>query len=170
MRILTIALGLALGAYVIVSGQANDPLLEKQLKQVFPNAVSFDQRTGDPPHMKVYGPNKTIIGYAWWTIDLEPLERAYDGPIKILAGMDLNGMLTGIVVAKHNEPYGYFSIELPAFAAQFKGKSIKDSFTLGRDVDEVSRATISISSSARAIKKSSRRIARAFLTPPSTSK
>ena len=61
----------------------------------------------------------------------EPLERGYDGPIKILVGLDSKGILTGIVVAEHNEPYGNFSVDLPRFPAQFRGKNIRDPFRVG---------------------------------------
>jgi NosR/NirI family nitrous oxide reductase transcriptional regulator len=110
------------------------------------------------------------VGYAFWTTELELLERGYDGPIKILVGMDLKGILTGVQVVQHNEPYGNFSIEPPRFAAQFKGKDIRDPFEVGKDVDAVSSATITIKSSSRAIKNSARRIARALLAPPGAAK
>ena len=101
---------------------------------------------------------------------LDPLERGYDGPIKILVGVDTNARLTGVLVTEHHEPYGYFSVDLPQFAQQFKGKNIGDPFKVGADVDAVSRASISINSSARAIRNGARRIARALLTPPGTGK
>jgi hypothetical protein len=79
--------------------------------------------------------------------------------------MDLTGILTGVVVDYDSEPYGYFSVEPPEFAAQFKGKSIRDQFRVGGDVDAVSRATLSVNSAARAIRDSSRMMARAYLDP-----
>jgi hypothetical protein len=75
-----------------------------------------------------------------------------------------------VVVVEHHEPYGNFSIERPEFAAQFRGKNIRDAFKVGVDVDAVSRATISITSASRAIRNSSRRVARALLSPPDTAK
>jgi hypothetical protein len=51
---------------------------------------------------------------------------------------------------------------------QFAGKDIRDPFRVGEDVDAVSRATITITSSSRAIRNGARRIARALLTPPET--
>ena len=51
------------------------------------------------------------------------------------------------------------------FAAQFTNKSIRDQFRVGGDVDAVSRASLSINSAARAIRDSSRMMARALLTP-----
>jgi transcriptional regulator of nitric oxide reductase len=105
------------------------------------------------------------LGYAFWTTELEPLERGYDGPIKMLVGLDTGGVLTGVVVVEHHEPYGDFSVDTPEFAAQFKGKNIRDPFRVGSDVDAVSRATISITSATRAIRNSARRVARQLLTP-----
>ncbi len=102
--------------------------------------------------------------------ELEPLERGYDGPIKMLVGLDTTAHLTGVLVTEHREPYGYFSVDLPEFALQFKGKDIRDPFKVGTDVAAVSRATISINSSSRAIRNGARRLARALLTPSGTSK
>ncbi len=141
-----------------------------QLKHLFPSATAFSPKGGDPPHFKAFGPGQTLLGLAFWTTELDPLERAYDGPIKILVGMDTKGILTGVVVVEHHEPYGNFSIERPEFAAQFRGKNIRDAFKVGVDVDAVSRATISITSSSRAIRNSSRRVARALLAPPDAAK
>src|ERR1700746_4061146 len=92
------------------------------------------------------------LGYAFWTADLVPNEIGYHGPIRMIVGMTPAGILTGIVVDSDSEPYGYFSVETPRFAAQFAGKSIRDSFRVGRDVDAVSRASISINSATRAIR------------------
>lgn len=145
--------------------------LRQQLSSLFPAAASFSGKGGDPPHYKAMGPAPgggaaPIVGYAFWTTELEPLERGYDGPIKMLVGLDPNGVLAGIVVVEHNEPYGNFSIEPPKFAAQFRGKNIRDPFRVGADVDAVSRATITITSAARAVRNSARRVARQLLTPP----
>ena len=106
-----------------------------------------------------------LAGVAFWTTELDPLERGYDGPIKILVGLDLSGVLAGIVVADHHEPYGYFSVDLPEFAAQFTGKSIRDPFRVGADVDAVSRATMTVGSAARAVRNSARRVAAQLLAP-----
>jgi len=145
-----------------------DRALDDQLKKVFPSATAFSKQTSPIPHFIAYtgAPGFRIVaGYVFWTTELEPLDRGYDGPIKMLVGLDLNGKLTGVLVTEHHEPYGYFSVEPPRFAQQFKGKDIRDPFKVGADVDAVSRASITINSSTRAIRKSARRIARALLTP-----
>ncbi len=148
-----------------------DPVVKSQLKVIFPEAATFSNKEGSPPHYKVYaaapkGQEPKLIGLAWWTTELEPLERAFDGPIKMLVGMDTTGILQGVVVTEHREPYGDFSVDTPAFAAQFKGKNIRDPFKVGQDIDAISRATISVTSASRAVRNSGRRIARQLLAPP----
>ena len=80
----------------------------------------------------------------------------------------MTGVLTGVVVTYDSEPYGYFSVEPPKFAAQFKGKKIGDPFRVGGDVDGVSRASISIGSATRAIRDASRVVAKQLLPPEVT--
>jgi len=174
MRIRVAFAAMVAAFFAIVIGRAQpalDPKLLGQLKQVFPAAAAFSSKIADPPHYKAYAPGpagspQTVAGIAFWTTEIEPLERGYDGPIKILVGMDTNGILTGVIVAQHHEPYGDFSIATPQFAAQFRGKSVRDPFRVGADIDAVSRATISITSAARAIRNSARRMATQLLAPP----
>ena len=170
------AAAVAAGAAALAAaGQPRAAQRRAQLARLFPDAASFSPKEGSPPHIKVYAHERgaeepRIVGYAFLTTDIEPLERGYDGPIQILVGMDTAGVLAGIVVGTHHEPYGYFSIDLPGYAAQFEAKSIRDRFRLGRDVDAVATATLTVGSATRAVKNSARRIARAFLTPPGASR
>jgi NosR/NirI family nitrous oxide reductase transcriptional regulator len=167
MKILAlVAVLLGLGSLAADGSMQLDPAVQVHLRALFPAAASFSPKSGEPPHFKAYDQRQTITGYAFWTTELEPLERGYDGPIKILVGMDPNGVLAGIVVVQHNEPYGNFSIEPPQFPAQFRGKNIRDPFRVGGDIHAVSRATITVTSAARAVRNSARRIARQLLTPP----
>jgi NosR/NirI family nitrous oxide reductase transcriptional regulator len=172
---LAIVLAVALGGSVVIVGQAGiDAKLQGQLKRLFPSAASFSPKGGNPPHFKVYTKDArggdVLAGYAFWTTELQPLERAYDGPIKVLVGMDTGGILTGIVVVEHHEPYGDFSVDTAAFAAQFRGKNIRDPFKYGGDIDAISRATISVTSASRAVRNSARRIAREVMTPAGSSR
>jgi NosR/NirI family transcriptional regulator, nitrous oxide reductase regulator len=163
LLVVTIMLSVALGQTAV------DKTIEAQLKRVFPGATAFSAKQSTPlPHYIAYaGPAnaRTVAGYVFWTTELEPLERGYDGPIKMLVGMDTRGILAGVVVVEHHEPYGYFSVEPPAFAAQFVGKSVRDPFKVGDDIDAVSRASITMLSATRAIRNSARRIATQLLTP-----
>jgi NosR/NirI family nitrous oxide reductase transcriptional regulator len=153
-------------AVVVLAAQAPiDSKTEANLKRLFPAATAFTPKAGDPPHFKAMS-GQTLLGLAFWTTELQPLERAYDGPIKILVGMDTKGILTGVVVVEHHEPYGNFSVDTAGFAAQFRGKSIRDAFKVGVDVDAISRATISVTSASRAIRNSARLAARQLLPAP----
>ena len=168
--LLAIAFSL-LTATAVLAQPAMDRVLQAQLKILFPDAATFSSKEGSPPHFKVFataakGSEPRLLGLAWWSTELEPLERGFDGPIKMLVGMDTTGILKGIIVTEHREPYGDFSVETPAFAAQFKGKNIRDPFKVGADIDAISRATITVTSASRAVRNSSRRIARELLKPP----
>jgi transcriptional regulator of nitric oxide reductase len=159
------------GAFVAAEKVFVNPHPEAHLKALFPNAVAFTPRAGNPPVFKAYAvdpasdPSAAPIGFAFWTPEILPEEHGYHGPIHIIVGMDTMGILTGAIVDYHSEPYGYFSVEPPEFAAQFKGKSVRDPFKVGGDVVAVSRASISINSATRAVRDSARMVARAFLAP-----
>ncbi len=175
MRLALLGLAIVLLAIGGASGQnVSDPELVKQLQKLFPSAATFSTKGGSPQVYKAYGPAQSgqtaeLLGFAYWTTEIEPLERGFDGPIKMLVGMNMTGVLTGVIVTENREPYGYFSVDTPEFAAQFKNKNIRDGFKVGVDVDAISRATISVTSASRAIRNSSRKVARAYLMPPGPS-
>ena len=137
------------------------------LKSVFPNAERFVPRGGSLPHYRVYrgggAKAQELLGFAYYTTDIEKLEKGYKAPINFLVGMTVAGQITHIKLIEHDEPYGYFSIETESFQAQFSNKSILDRFRIGRDIDAISSATITIASASRGIRNSGRRIARQYL-------
>src|SRR5262249_17638954 len=140
MRIPLTTIVAVIAAGVIAAAQAADARVEPLLKRLFPDATRISAKEGAPPHFGIFGKRAgaegdVLISLCFWTPELEPLERGYDGPIKILVGMDTRGILAGVVVVEHHEPYGYFSVEPPAFAAQFVGKSVRDPFKVGDDID-----------------------------------
>lgn len=148
-----------------------NPHPEGHFKAMMPAAVAFSAFGGTPLHWKAYAVDPVRnrraepVGFIFWTTDLAPDEYGYHGPIHVLVGLDTKGVITGAVVDYHSEPYGYFSVEPPEWAAQFKGKSIFDRFVVGSDIDAISRASITVKSGARAVRDSVRVAARAFLNP-----
>src|SRR5258707_15888072 len=166
------AILLSAGGMVTVTAQRifTTPNPSAELKQLFPSAAAFSPLEGTPLHFTAYSadpksnPAARPLGIAYWTTDLVPQEHGYHGPIHMLVGLDPSATITGVVVTYDSEPYGYFSVEPPKFAAQFKGKKIADPFVVGRDVDAVSRASISIASATRAIRDSSRMVAKQLLS------
>ncbi len=171
LRLATLAVALVLLAIGASGQSSNDAATENLLKKLFPSAASFSAKTGTPAHYKAFGPAAAgqegeLLGLAYWTTELEPLERGFDGPIKMLVGLNPAGEIAGVIVTDHREPYGYFSVDVPAWPKQFEGKSIRDAFKVGADVDAISRATITVTSASRAIRNASRKVARAYLAPP----
>lgn len=144
---------------------------DPHLKELFPSAAAISAHEGTPLHWKVYAenpashPKVTPIALAWWSTDVVPLERGYNGPTHMFVGMDMTGMIVGSVMAYSTDPYAFFSVEPPAFAAQFKGKSIRAPFRVGEDIHAVSRATLTVTSATRAVRDSARTMARLFLNP-----
>src|SRR5687767_14793428 len=175
-----IALAISIcGAGMTASAQRRiytNPEPQPELKKLFPAAAAFSPLGGEPLHFKAYAvdpktdPSAKPIGYVFWTTDMVPNEHGYHGPLHILVGLEPTGIITGIIVDYHSEPYGYFSVEPPEFPAQFKGKSIFDPFRVGGDIDAVSRASLTINSATRAVRDGSRIMAKAFLDPAAVSR
>jgi transcriptional regulator of nitric oxide reductase len=174
-RFLALFVVLVTAGLVTLSAQTKriftNPRPEGYFKALFPDAAGFSTFGGTPLHYKVYGadpktnPSAPPIGFLFWTTDLVPNERGYHGPIHFLVGMDTRGIIRGVVMDYNSEPYGYFSVDPPPFVDQFKNKSIRDPFVVGRDIGAVSRATITMTHAARAIRDASRGMAKSFLTP-----
>ena len=142
------------------------------LKKVMPDAASFSEKEGDPPVYRAFsaaheGTEGELIGYLFETPDYPPEEVGYSAPIEVLVGMDLEGMLSGIEVLYYRESYksirGDF-INSERFPNQFEGMSVSDGFRVGRDLDGVSRATITSWATSRGIRNAARRVARSYLT------
>lgn len=142
------------------------------LKKVMPDAASFSEKAGDPPVYKAFGAAEQggvgeLIGYLFETPDYPPEEIGYSAPIEVLVGMDLEGMLSGIEVLYYRESYksirGDF-LNSERFPNQFEGKSVSDGFRPGRDLDGVSRATITSWATSRGIRNAARSVARNYLT------
>ena len=129
-------------------GQAAQ-ISEEQLTAVLPQAERFSTKQGEPPVYVGYASSAQdaeIVGYAFETTDFEPQEIGYSAPIEVLVGIDLEGELAGIEILFYRESYksirGDF-LNSERFPNQFAGKSVADGFRVGRDIDGVSRATIS---------------------------
>ena len=161
-------LTLVLAAAVASAQPLVSPADEAALRRLLPEAEHFELHDRGPRHFRAFasagaGAAPRLIGLAFFTTDLAPRIYAYKGRIESLVAMDPAGRLIGVRVVHHDEPFGYFSIDLPGFAPQFAGKSILDPLEVGGDIDAVSRATITVEAATRAIRRGARRLARAFL-------
>ncbi len=123
------------------------------LKELMPEAKSFSEKFGHPPRYEGYRlglfNRKIKTGIAFLTTDLFPKET-----LQILIGMDMKGRVTGIKILSHEESAAGLKIEEEWFQAQFRGKTIRDDWIIGRDIDAISGATISSSKVVALIEKS----------------
>ena len=142
------------------------------LREVFPGAQEYSVKSGEPPVYRALNANPEsteleTVGYLFETPDLPPEEIGYSAPVDVLVGMDLKGTITGIKVLHYIESYksirGDF-INSEYFPQQFDDKNIVEGFRIGRDVDGISRATITSWAVARGVRNAARRIAETYLS------
>ncbi len=141
---------------------------QRLFRRLLPQAETFSKKDGAPPHYRAYAVDPatkkpTQVGFIFLTTEAEPNEIAYAGPVQVLVGMTTGGLIRGIRVREHMEPFGSFSIATNEFAEQFDDKKIADPFEVGNDIDAVTRATISVEGATRVIRKSARKILQQYL-------
>ena len=143
------------------------PRYELYLREALPGAETFRFVDRGTPHYRGYrtGPDgaELLVGLGFFTVDFARDVRGYKGEIWMLVGMAPSGAILDVSMVYHDEPFGYFSIDLPEFIEQFRGKSVLAPLTVGEDIDGVSRATITNDAAVRSIRDSARRMAREFI-------
>ncbi len=158
-----------LGSGLSIAQVGEIPTLE-DMQFVMPNADSYSEKSGSPPVIRAYRNNASgeadLIGYLFATPDLPPEEIGYSAPVEVLVGIDLAGTLTGIKVLFYRESYksirGDF-INTEYFPDQFEAKNVSEEFRIGRDIDGISRATITSWAVARGVRNAARQVALAYL-------
>ena len=172
-KLLTLAafvIAVAFAPIQFVSAQSAIPITDELMQGLLPGADTFSDKTGEPP---VYRGFKTSesgeqqpVGFLFETPDLPPEEVGYSAPIHVLVAMDLDGIVTGIEIINYRESYrsirGDF-LNSERFPNQFFDKSLTEGFRVGRDIDGVSRATISSWAVSRGIRNAARRVAEAYM-------
>ena len=138
------------------------------LFEVMPQAISFSQKSGSPPVIRAFSDpeQEQLIGLVFTTPDIPPEEVGFSGPLHLLVGMDLEGVLTGTKVLYYTESYRSFRgdfVEDAGFTQQLTNKSVADAFRLGTDIDTISRATITSWALTRGGRNAARRVAEAYL-------
>ena len=155
----------------VAHGQAPIAVNKEILKSVMRDADSFSLKEGSPPVYRGYkgdagSADAELVGYLFETPDYPPEEVGYSAPIDVLVGIDLRGTLTGIEVLHYIESYksirGDF-VNSEYFPQQFSRKNITEEFRIGRDIDGISRATITSWAVARGVRDSARKMAHSYL-------
>ena len=141
---------------------------QRIMRRILPGAETFSRKEGTLPHYKAFAVDpatkkRVQVGFVFLTTDIEPTEIAYAGPVRVLVGMTTGGLIRGIRIREHREPFGSFSIDTKEFVEQFDDKKVTDPFEIGTDIDGITRATITVESTARVIRKSARKIMQQYL-------
>ncbi len=144
-------------------------------QEVFPGAVRFSERKGEPPYVEAYGKQiagkESLLGYVMLSTDITDTP-AYSGkPVVTLIGMDTKGRFVGVKVLKHSEPILLLGIPESAllnFNKQYLGKSVADKIEVGQSrpqegvlgVDAIAGATVTVIVQNQVMMTSGKAIAR----------
>lgn len=145
----TILRALAMVAVLLLPVPANASFgaYEKDVApaEVFPGADSFGPEEGTPAASAAYKDGK-VVGYVFVTSDI-----GYSGkPIRVRAGMGVDGVIVGAKVIEHHEPIllaGIPEQKLFDYVAAYVGKSVIEVTRPGAKrpaVDIVSGATVTV--------------------------
>jgi electron transport complex protein RnfG len=115
------------------------------LKNILPEATSFEAKTaGDIDYFEALKDGE-LIGYC-----VKVTGSGYAGYIRIIVGIDTNGIMKGVRIIEHQETPGLGAKinevrpgeKEPYFLKQFRGKQARTA-TVKRDIDAITGATIS---------------------------
>jgi len=115
---------------------------------------------GRAPYWRIRRGDETL--YAGETAVLAPDVRGYGGPFNLLVVIDGQGSFERVVLLEHRETPSYLS-DLRDFFASFVGASAGAPLEAGRDVDAITRATVSSRAFATAARVAGRKVANAAL-------
>lgn len=148
---------LGAGHWLGVSMPLKTPNEAGLLKDMVQGA-SFSEKGGMPQHYESEG----LIAFN--TYDLVPSIRGYAGPIKMLVVMDREGFIRGVRIIEHRETKNYVHfMESAEYLAKLSGKHVGEPFEQGRDIDAISRATVSVDALAKSLREASRLAASGLL-------
>lgn len=128
---------------------------QEALRKIVPDADSFTAKTaGDIEYFEALK-DSALVGYC-----IKVTGSGYVGYMRMIVGIDPNGMIKGVRILEHQETPGLGAKinevrpgeTEPYFLKQFKGKHAK-TVTIKRDVDAITGATISSKAVTDAINK-----------------
>ena len=169
----TIAFGLFLGAALLIAIgglRAQPPTIDLDtVRAVVPDATAVGAFDRTPPSAPVFVADR-VVAYLFRTRNVIA-SKGYSGkPLDVLAGVGLDGRITGAKILEHQEPIlviGVSDADLTRFVEQYRGRDIRRPIRLQRGapigddtVSAVSGATISSIVLNDAILRSARVVAR----------
>jgi len=157
MRTLRITLAI-IAIMALLAGQLlrKEQVLDERaaLAELAPGAV-FSGKNGSPPHY-LYGRDLAAFN----SFDVTTAVRGYAGPIKVMIALGRDGTIKGIKILEHRETKNYVHyMESRTYLDRYIGKSVHNRFKIERDIDGITRATVSVEALARTVRDSSRVVA-----------
>jgi sulfite exporter TauE/SafE len=122
---------------------------EEKVRTLYPHATEIVYvQDAFPPHFVVYegeGSAKNEKGYVVSSTCCDSGISGYGGPIPMLVGIESSGVIHDIKILENRETPSYSSAVFSRiYLDSFRGKSVDDPFEVGKDVDAVSGATITL--------------------------
>jgi transcriptional regulator of nitric oxide reductase len=127
-------------------GKLRERLTPAVMAVVHPGAERLGPEEGSPPAIAVYQGGK-VVAYVFSTLDIVAAVGYSATPFDVIAGVDLDGRITGAKVIAHNEPYilndQVREQKLDTFLAREAGRPLRGASGNALRPDFVAGATIS---------------------------
>jgi NosR/NirI family transcriptional regulator, nitrous oxide reductase regulator len=152
-------------------GKLRERLTPEVMAVVYPGAERLGPEEGSPPAIAVYKDDK-IAAYVFSTLDIIAAPGYASTPFDVIAGVDLEGRITGAKVVFHNETYVVHDPQrqrlLDTFLAREAGRPLRGGTNL-LPPDFVAGATISTRAMRAAVSITAGLVLRAHRArPPAT--
>jgi len=147
---LVAVLSLAAGMFLRPEARVDERAL---LRELAPDAA-FSAKSGRRPLSRRAGAGRLQLRRR------DAVHSRLCGAHQGLAGAGRRRQDQGIKLLSHQETKNYVHyLETPAYLGRFIGKSVFDRFEIDRDIDGISRATVSVEALAKTVRESSRAVA-----------
>jgi NosR/NirI family transcriptional regulator, nitrous oxide reductase regulator len=126
--ILIAVLALAVASPALAEkGKLRERLTPEVMAAVYPGAERLGMEEGEPPAIAVFQGDK-IVGYVFSTLDIIAAPGYSTTPFDVIAGVDVEGRITGAKVVFHNEPFIVHDVvrqrQLDTFLAREAGRPL----------------------------------------------
>lgn len=154
-RLLGVIAVLTVIAVWIIGYKIENAEVEPYLNEAMPEAGHFEKLSSSSFAGYKDINSQEPIGYIGIGV-----ANGYGGPLRVAVAIDLEGNITGVAITKNREsPSWYRKVKESGFIESLYGKSYKDAFQLGEDVDGVTSATYTSRAIAASVFEGSRDVA-----------
>lgn len=166
--------GIAVLAWVSSPAASAEEDWRRHVQAIFPSYDTlgeFERQSDKEPPSAAVSEGGKLLGYVFFTDEVEPIP-AYSGkPIRSLVGIDPSGAIRGVRVVSHEEPIlavGIKEADLAYFVSQYRGIGLDKKAKIGGGqrpgrvtLDGISGATITVMVINASVVRSVRKVAAA---------